>query len=137
MKSETLESYWNPCRSMGKITAYMGTEGMRSMDAVTINTLTSNVIAVLAPFLTKAGEELAKQAGKAETDKISALYQSLKARLKNHPTTAEALTDLGAAPDDEDAHAVLRLQLKKQLTTDPGFADRLRQMLGEIHKSFM
>jgi flagellum-specific peptidoglycan hydrolase FlgJ len=37
-----------------------------------------------------------------------------------------------ATPGDEDAQAALRLQLKKQMATDPAFADTLRQLLEEI-----
>ncbi len=102
------------------------------MDATAINALASNVVAVLAPYLAKAGEELAKQAGKAALDKIAVLYQAIRTRLKDQPAAAEALGDLEAAPDDEDARAALRHQLKKQLSADPGFTDTLRKMLDEI-----
>ena len=102
------------------------------MDATTISTLASSVVAVLAPYLAKAGEEFAKEVGKAASSKIGALYQMLKTRFKGQPAAAEALADIEAMPDNEDTRTALRLQLKKQMTTDPAFADMLRQLLDEI-----
>lgn len=102
------------------------------MDPTTIATLATNVVAVLAPYLAKAGEEFAKEIGKAASNKIGALYQALKARFQDQPTASEALADVEAAPDDEDARSALRLQLKKQMLADPGFAETLRQLLDEI-----
>lgn len=102
------------------------------MDPTTIGALASGVVAVLAPYLAKAGEEFAKEVGKAASSKMGDLYQAVKARLHGHPAAAEALTDLEATPDDEDAQAALRLQLKKQMEADRAFADTLRRLLEEI-----
>jgi hypothetical protein len=94
--------------------------------------LAASVVAVLAPYLAKAGEEFAKEAGKAAADKIGALYQAIKARFQRHPAATESLSDLEKAPDDEDARAVLRVQLKKQLAADPAFATELQQLVQAI-----
>jgi len=102
------------------------------MDATTIGTLAPSVVAVLAPYLAKAGEEFAKEIGKAAGSKIGALYQALKARFQDQSAAAEALADVEAAPDDEDAQSALRHQLKKQMAADSSFADTLRQLLDEI-----
>jgi hypothetical protein len=102
------------------------------MDPTTIGALASSVVAVLAPYLAKAGEEFAKEVGKTASSKMGDLYQAVKARLHGHPAAAEALADVEATPDDEDAQAALRLQLKKQMEADGAFADTLRRLLEEI-----
>jgi class 3 adenylate cyclase len=102
------------------------------MDPATIGALASGVVAVLAPYLAKAGEEFAKEVGKTASSKMGALYQAVKARLHGHPAAAKALADLEVTPDDEDAQAALRLQLKKQMEADGAFADTLRRLLEEI-----
>jgi len=97
-----------------------------------VTTLATSVVAALAPYLMKAGEEFAKEAGKAAVNKIGTLYQFLNKRFKNHPSAKEALDDLKAKPDDEDAQAALRVQIKKQLKADPGLAKTIKKLLGEI-----
>src|SRR5260221_7720041 len=93
------------------------------MDPVTIGALASSIVGVLAPYLAKAGEEFAKEAGKTTAGKISGLYQAIKTRFEGRPAAIEALADIEAAPNDQDARAALRQQLKKQLADDPAFAD--------------
>ena len=102
------------------------------MELTTIGALASGVVATLAPYLAKAGEEFAKEVGKTASGKIGALYQAVRARFRGRTAAAEALADVEATPGDEDAQAALRLQLKKQMATDPAFADTLRQLLEEI-----
>ena len=97
-----------------------------------IGTLAASIVAVLAPYLAKAGEEFAKEAGKIASTKITAIYQIIKDRFHNQPVTSAALAELEAAPDDVDAQAALRLQLKKQMEADPTFADSLHQLLRDM-----
>ena len=102
------------------------------MDPVTIGALAASIVGVLAPYLAKAGEEFAKEAGKTTAGKISGLYQAIKTRFQGRPAAAEALSDIEAAPNDQDVQAALRQQLKKQMVGDPAFADTLRQLLNQI-----
>jgi hypothetical protein len=97
-----------------------------------ISTLAASVVAVLAPYLAKAGEEFAKEVGKAAVSKISTLYQAIKDRFQRHTAASESLADLETAPNDQDAQAALRQQLKKQLADDPAFADTLYQLIDQI-----
>jgi len=97
-----------------------------------ISSLASVVVAALAPYLAKAGEEFSKEAGKAASRKIGDLYAALARHFQKKPTAAGALADLKATPNDEDAQAALRLQLKKQMKADPAFADELRQILDQV-----
>ena len=100
------------------------------MDPIT--SLAASAVAVLSPYLAKAGEEFAKEAGKAAANKFGALYQFLKTRFKKIPVAKEALADLEANPENEDAKAALRRQLTKQMNADKAFIDALRKMLDEI-----
>ncbi len=49
-----------------------------------IASLAASVVAVLSPYLAKAGEEFAKEAGKAAANKFGALYQFLKTSFKRN-----------------------------------------------------
>lgn len=53
------------------------------------------------------------------------LFELLKKRL-THPGAKEALTDLAAQPDDQDAQATLRTQLRKAFETDPELAKEVQ-----------
>ena len=97
-----------------------------------IASLAASVVAVLSPYLAKAGEEFAKEAGKTAANKFGALYQFLKTRFKKKPAAKEALADLEANPDNEDAKAALRRQLTKQMNADNTFVNTLRKILDEI-----
>ena len=100
------------------------------MDPIT--SLAASAVAILAPYLVEAGHEFAKETGKAAGGKIGALYTALKNRFKRKSSGKEALSELEAHPDNEDARAALRLQLTKQLMADKTFADSLRKILAEI-----
>jgi hypothetical protein len=102
------------------------------MDPTTISALAAGMVAVLAPYLAKAGEEFAKEVGKAASDKLGALCQMVKARLQAHPAGAKALAEVAAKPEDEAARSALRLELEKQMEADPAWAGTLRQLLDEV-----
>lgn len=97
-----------------------------------IASLAASVIAVLAPYLVNAGQEFAKEGGKAAVGKIDSLYQSIKKRFQRKPTAKESLADLEADPKNQDAQASFRLQLTKQMKEDPRFAEDLQKLVAEI-----
>jgi hypothetical protein len=98
----------------------------------TITSLAASAVAALAPYLAKAGEEFAREAGKGALEKIGALYDFLKKRFQANPNAKGALDDLKANPDDEDAQAALRVQIKKLMKADPTIVKTVQQMLSEI-----
>ncbi len=102
------------------------------MDPIPINMIASGVVAVLTPYLAKAGEAFAEGIGETASSKIGVLYQALKNRFRGHPAADEALAKLEAAPDDKGTQAALRDQLEKKMKADPDLADTLRQLLEEI-----
>lgn len=80
------------------------------------------------PFLLKAGERAAEKAGEQLASGALGLARSIWSRLQGHPDVEKAAQDLASMPNDPDAQAALRLQLKKLLTEDPTLAQELAQL---------
>jgi hypothetical protein len=97
-----------------------------------ITALAAAIVAALTPFLAKAGEEFAKEAGKAAVDRISELYTLLQKRFQKKPAAAEALQDMHDKPQDPDTQAALRKQLVKQIETDPELKNVLLATIQQI-----
>lgn len=88
--------------------------------------------AFLAPFLptlVKAGEQVVERAASAASDEAftyaKALWERLKGKVGERPAAQEAAEDVASRPDDEDALAALRLQLRKLLEEDEELAGEL------------
>ncbi len=109
-----------------------------------INLVAANVTAFLAPFmpyLVKAGqkvgaraaEEIGERFGTAAWQKAQALWEQLRPRVEEKPAAAEMARDLASSPEDEDAQAAFRLQLRKILAEDKALAaDLLRLLEDEV-----
>ncbi len=94
------------------------------MDPVSIATA---VMAVLGPYLTKAGEAVAEELGKQGLVKGEALLKALWSRFTGKPKTEEVLAAYTADPvKGRDA---LLGTLVAELVQDPGFAERLDGVL--------
>ena len=89
------------------------------MDAVT---LAPEVITMLIQHLTRQGTARDRSQG-------AALHAALQTAAQSRPAWGEALADLTAAPDDEDAQVAARVQLKKLLSRDEGLASELERLL--------
>jgi hypothetical protein len=92
------------------------------MDPASIAT---TVVTFLAPYLAEGGKAAAKKIGEA-------LMAALERRFKGKPAAEEAMNDMKATPQDPDAQAALRHQLKKALMADPEFLAELVGLLGEV-----
>jgi hypothetical protein len=110
------------------------------MDAVA--PLAGQLVQVLTPFLpylVKAGEGLGGRAAHEIEDKgwdlASKLWSRLGAKVDAKPAAQEAAADLATQPEDEDAQAALRIQLKKLLAEDPSLHQEIEAMLAEAHTS--
>ncbi|MFN4294016.1 MAG: hypothetical protein ACK4JD_07785 [Thermoflexales bacterium] len=92
-------------------------------------------LAPFLPYLLKMGEKAAEEAGKklgAEAwERAKALWVRLRPAVVARPAAQEAVQDAAAQPQDEDALAALRRQLKKLLTEDPALAAEIAQLWGE------
>ncbi len=103
-----------------------------------VQTLAKKAAAFLAPFLpylVMAGGEAAKEAGKkfgeAAWEQAKALWGKLRPKVEAKPAAQEAVQDIAAAPDDPDAQAALRLQLKKLLAEDETLAAEVARLVQE------
>jgi tetratricopeptide (TPR) repeat protein len=96
----------------------------QAMDPVTLATA---AVAVLAPYLAKAGEGAAKKLGEEAVDAGGKLLFWLRGKLGGR--AQEALDDLKKEPGSEDNQADVRKQLKKALEADPALAAELQAML--------
>ncbi len=81
-------------------------------------TLAQQIVSFLAPFLPyllKAGEKAAEEEGKKLGVETWEKAQTLWSKLRGKERVVQAAQDLVDAPNDSDAQAALRLQLKKLL----------------------
>ena len=107
-----------------------------------VNALAQQVTAYLVPFmpyLAKVGEKAAEEAGKkmgADAWELAkSLWMKVRPRTKGGNLAREAEIDLAADPNDEDAKACFRLQLRKLLAQDPQFAQEVATLLRGTSKS--
>jgi len=102
--------------------------------------LPAQLVQLLAPYLPYlvkgiklAGQEAAKKLGEKASeqgfDHAKALWEKLRPKVEAKPAALEAVQDAAEHPDDEDALAALRLQLKKLLAEDQPLAQELARLL--------
>jgi hypothetical protein len=103
------------------------------MEPVTIVAITSAAVKLLSPYIQEATKGFAKKMGEetglGAISKVSQLYEAIKGKFSGKPAAEEALSDLEKTPQDADAQATLRTQLKKVLEADEAFATELAQLL--------
>jgi predicted NACHT family NTPase len=95
------------------------------------------LLALHLPYLLKglklAGQEaagkLGEQASEQAFEQAKALWDKLRPKIEARLAALEAAQDAAAHPDDEDALAALRLQLKKLLAEDQALAQELARLL--------
>jgi hypothetical protein len=97
--------------------------------------LVQNLSAFLAPFLPyllktseKAIEEVGKQLGADAWRRASVLWGKLRTKMEANPAAQEAAQDVANAPEDADAQAALRLQLRKLLSGDEILAAEMTRL---------
>jgi len=100
-----------------------------------IQALTQQLVAFLTPFLPyllKAGEKAAEEAGKKLGSDAWEKAKALWSRLRGKERVVQAAQDLAASPDDPDAQAALRLQLKKALEADQALVAEVARLWKEV-----
>ena len=104
------------------------------MDPALLTALAASAFTVLQPHLSELAQSAAEALGKKVPDAIGALWGKLRARFADKPAADEALKDLLANPDDSDLQAAFRVQLKKLLQDDAGFADEVKGLVESTGK---
>ena len=102
------------------------------MDIALLAQSATNLLMPVLPYLLKpadhAAEEVAKRFGGAAWETAASLWAKLRPAADDKPALREAVEDAAAAPDDADAAAALRIQLKK-LLTDQALAREIAEIL--------
>lgn len=105
------------------------------MDIGALASLLTTALVPLLPFLIKAGEKAAEETGKAVGGRSlewgQSLWAKLRPKVEAKPAALEAAQDAAKTPDDTDAQAALRVQLKKLLTEDQSLAEEVSRWLEE------
>jgi hypothetical protein len=105
------------------------------MDISALAAAATSCLTPALPFLMKAGEKgietIGGKMGVGVWETAKALWQ----RLSSIPSVELAAREVASTPEDEDAQAALRYQLKKVLAADEQLASALAQLLEESGKS--
>ncbi len=85
------------------------------------------------PFLLKAGEKAAAEAGKLfgqdAWEQAKTLWKKLLPKVEAKPAAKEVIKDAADNPDDEDVQAALRVQLKKLLKEDSDLTNEIKRLM--------
>ena len=105
------------------------------MDIVALASSITTVLVPLLPYLLKAGEKAAEETGKAVAGQgwewAKSLWTKLKPKVEAKPGALEAAQDVAQAPEDQDALAAFRQQLKKLLNKDQSLAEEVSRLLDQ------
>ena len=109
------------------------------MDVITLAKELAVFLTPLLPYLLKAGEKAAEEAGKKlggdAWDRAKGLWAKLRPKVEAKPAAQEAVQDAVTAPNDEDIQAALRLQLRKLLAEDAVLAGEIERLWQEAQQA--
>src|ERR1051325_6833240 len=122
--------------------AYSFPEDEKMIDIADAAKETVTLLAPFLPYLLKAGEGFADEAGKklgeeaggGAWEKAKNLWSRLRPKVELKPAALEAVEDVATNPNDEDAVAALRNQLKKLLTEDKSLAEEILKIQDEMRR---
>jgi hypothetical protein len=107
-------------------------ERRTDLDPVVID-LTTKIMAVLLPFVSKGAEEFASKVGDAAFEKAKAILATLKQKWSGDKEATETLTRFEAKP--ERYKTVLEDILQEKLVTDNDLVLKLTRLLQEVGPS--
>ena len=103
------------------------------MDIGALASSVTTALVPLLPYLLKAGEKAAEETGKAVAGQswewAKSLWTKLQPKVEAKPGALEIAQDAAQAPEDQDAQAAFRQQLKKLLTDDQSLAEEVSRWL--------
>ena len=103
------------------------------MDISALASSVTTALVPLLPYLLKAGEKAAEETGKTVAGQswewAKSLWTKLKPKVEAKPAALESAQDVAQSPEDEDAQAAFRQQLKKLLTEDQSLAEEVSHWL--------
>jgi hypothetical protein len=101
------------------------------MEPVTIAT---TAVALLSPYLIKAGEKAAEKMGEKLPTTVGKVWQAITSKFRGQPVAEKAVTDWVAQLDDKDNEAAFRKELRDVLKADPTFMHELAQLLAVVQQ---
>ena len=101
------------------------------MDANSLAALATTTYIALQPYLPVLLTKAAEKIGEEVPPGIAKLWNGLRERFAHKPNAEESLKDLSTSPDDPDIQAAFRVQLRKLLEEDTGFADELNRLIDQ------
>lgn len=96
-----------------------------------IQAISTAAIALLSPYLAKAGEAFAEKAGEKLAEKASALYQAIKKKFEGDAYAKQTLARVEEKPESEGRKATLQEVLSEKLEEDADFAEVVRHLVEE------
>lgn len=103
-----------------------------------IAAIAGDVVAFLGPFLpylVKAGEKAAEEAGKKLGANALEKAKALWSKLRGNEEVERAGRDTAAMPDDPDAQAAFRLQVKKLLEQNEALAREVMELMDAARRA--
>lgn len=99
------------------------------MEPTTIIATATAALTVLKPYLPTIATKAAEKIGSELPAAVGNLWTALKGRFEAKPSAKEAMDDLLKNPEDGDLQAAFRVQLKKALEEDEGFAEQVKGLV--------
>jgi len=101
--------------------------------------LATSAIALLVPYLTKAGSAIVERIGKdvagTVSTRVESLYEAIKRKLGGNDYAAQSLNRLEEKPDEEERQAALKGVLKELLVKDAEFRTAVEHMVAEAQRA--
>lgn len=89
----------------------------------------ASFLAPLLPYLTESDDEAGRKLDAVDREKANAMWIRLRPKFEARESAMEAAHDACQSPQDIDALAAFRLQLKKLLAEDTALAEDLVRLL--------
>jgi GNAT superfamily N-acetyltransferase len=90
--------------------------------------MAATAVALVAPYFTEAGKELAKKVGGEAGGRVMKVWDAVRGKLAGR----EALADVEAKPGDPRRWQALEVKLEEALAADPGFRGELARLIEAI-----
>ena len=107
------------------------------MDTQLISTI-ANYLIPFIPYLAKAGESLAEEAGKKVAgdawNGVKGIWEKLRPGVDSKSSLKEAVSDLASSPNDDDMKGAFRTQIRKLLQEDPSVAAEIEKLFRELNQ---
>ncbi len=98
-------------------------------DLTQLTTQLTESLKPFLPYLLAGAQLVGKEAAKKTGEKIPEWLVVAWSKLTSHPKVKDAAEDVVTDPQDEDALAALRLQIKKALEQDPALMEEIGTLM--------